>query len=135
MNKQTDEEMKKWQAEELEARSNKRERNPCSKPSFHLFRWLRAPTCTMYLCKVLKTHRHAQTTKEKGAEEKSTRSSLWDGIFPNTTLKVPPVFLTFKAMPNSTHANKNFTFYCIQYFVLGPCGFFSKKILIIHLLD
>lgn len=38
-----------------------------------------------------------QTTKEKRGREKSTLLQLSeDGLFPNTTLKEPPVFLTLK---------------------------------------
>lgn len=86
-------------AEELKGRSNRRERRTCSNLSFHLFKCLQAPTCTMYLYKVLKTRGHTQTTKEKrGREKKNTLVHLsGGGLFPKTILKEPPVFLTLKS--------------------------------------
>lgn len=61
MNEQMDEEMNRWQAEELEGEGNRTgetEGPAQSHPFIHsdVYEHL---TCAMYLCKVLGTHRHA----------------------------------------------------------------------------
>lgn len=69
-----DEEMNKWQAEELEGWGNRRKKN-LLKAILSLIQTSPSTLpCTMYLCKVLGTHRHAQTMKEKRSRTKKKKS-------------------------------------------------------------
>lgn len=95
-----------------------------------------SPSTYYVLCTVqsaLNTQACTNYERETGQGGKHSPSSPWDGIFPNTILMAPPVFLTLK--PCLTAHTQIKTSLFIVSSTLGPCGFFSEEKPVIHLLD
>lgn len=70
--------------------------------------------CTRYLCKLLGTYRLHKLRKE--GRENSTLSHLPETAYFQYYFNSTSHLSDIKVMPNGAHTNKNFTFYCFQYF-------------------